>query len=162
MTTLIMMGAVLFGVAGYRALPVSDLPNVDFPTIQVNAGLPGASPETMASSVATPLERQFTTIAGITQMTSTSQLGSTSITIQFDLSRNLDGAAVDVQSAIAAAEGQLPTNMPKPPTFKKVNPADSPILYVALSSTSLPIYSVDEAAETTIGHQLSLLPGVAQ
>jgi len=162
MTSLVMLAILVFGIFAYRTLPVSDLPNVDFPTIQVNASLPGASPETMASSVATPLEKQFTTIAGISQMTSTSQLGSTSITIQFDLSRNLDGAAVDVQSAIAAAGGQLPPNLPTPPTFKKVNPADSPILYVALSSTSLPIYSVDEAAETTIGQQLSMLPGVAQ
>ena len=162
MTCLLMAAILVFGIFAYRTLPVSDLPNVDFPTIQVSASLPGASPETMASSVATPLEKQFTTIAGISQMTSTSQLGSTSITIQFDLSRNLDGAAVDVQSAIAAAGGQLPPNLPTPPTFKKVNPADSPILYLALSSTSLPIYSVDEAAETTIGQQLSMLPGVAQ
>ncbi|HKT52214.1 MAG TPA: efflux RND transporter permease subunit [Candidatus Angelobacter sp.] len=162
MTCLVMAAILVFGIFAYRTLPVSDLPNVDFPTIQVSASLPGASPETMASSVATPLEKQFTTIAGISQMTSTSQLGSTSITIQFDLSRNLDGAAVDVQSAIAAAGGQLPPNLPTPPTFKKVNPSDSPILYLALSSTSLPIYSVDEAAETTIGQQLSMLPGVAQ
>ena len=162
MTTLVMVAIVIFGIFAYLALPVSDLPNVDFPTIQVNAGLPGASPETMASSVATPLERQFTTIAGITQMTSSSQLGFTSITIQFDLSRNLDGAAVDVQSAIAAAEGQLPTNMPTPPTFKKVNPAESPILYLGLTSTAMPIYKVDEAAETTMGQQLSMIPGVAQ
>ncbi len=162
MTTLLMAAIVIFGVFAYRALPVSDLPNVDFPTIQVNAALPGASPETMASSVATPLERQFTTIAGITQMTSTSQLGSTSITIQFDLSRNLDGAAVDVQSAIAAAEGQLPPNMPTPPTFRKVNPAESPILYLAMTSSAMPIYKVDDAAETTMGQQLSMIPGVAQ
>ena len=162
MTTLVMVAIVIFGVFAYLALPVSDLPNVDFPTIQVNAGLPGASPETMASSVATPLERQFTTIAGITQMTSSSQLGFTSITIQFDLSRNLDGAAVDVQSAIAAAGGQLPPNMPTPPTFRKVNPAESPILYLALTSNAMPIYSVDEAAETTMGQQLSMIPGVAQ
>src|SRR6185437_4896850 len=156
MTTLVMVAIVIFGVFAYLALPVSDLPNVDFPTIQVNAGLPGASPETMASSVATPLERQFTTIAGITQMTSSSQLGSTSITIQFDLSRNLDGAAVDVQSAIAAAGGQLP------PTIRKVNPAESPILYLGLTSKAMPIYAVDEAAETTMGQQLSMIPGVAQ
>jgi hydrophobic/amphiphilic exporter-1 (mainly G- bacteria), HAE1 family len=162
MTTLVMAAIVIFGVFAYLALPVSDLPNVDFPTIQVNASLPGASPETMASSVATPLERQFTTIAGITQMTSTSQLGFTSITIQFDLTRNLDGAAVDVQSAIAAAGGQLPPNMPTPPTFRKVNPAESPILYLSLTSTAMPIYTVDEAAETTMGQQLSMIPGVAQ
>ena len=162
MTTLVMVAIVIFGVFAYMALPVSDLPNVDFPTIQVNASLPGASPETMASSVATPLERQFTTIAGITQMTSTSQLGFSSITIQFDLSRNLDGAAVDVQSAIAAAGGQLPPNMPTPPTFRKVNPAESPILYLGLTSNAMPVYAVDEAAETTMGQQLSMIPGVAQ
>jgi hydrophobic/amphiphilic exporter-1 (mainly G- bacteria), HAE1 family len=162
MTTLVMAAILVFGLFAYRTLPVSDLPSVDFPTIQVNASLPGASPETMASSVATPLEKQFTTIAGINQMTSTSQLGFTSITLQFDLSRNLDGAAVDVQSAIAAAGGQLPPNLPTPPTFRKVNPAESPILYLALSSPTLPIYSVDEAAETTIGQQLSMVEGVAQ
>jgi HAE1 family hydrophobic/amphiphilic exporter-1 len=162
MTTLVMAAILVFGIFAYRALPVSDLPNVDFPTIQVNASLPGASPETMASSVATPLERQFATIAGISQMTSTSLLGQTSITIQFDLSRNLDGAAVDVQSAIAAAGGQLPPNMPTPPTFRKVNPSDQPILYLALSSESMPIYKVDDAAETAMGQQLSMVPGVAQ
>jgi HAE1 family hydrophobic/amphiphilic exporter-1 len=162
MTTLVMAAILVFGIFAYRFLPVSDLPNVDFPTIQVSAALPGASPETMASSVATPLERQFATIAGISQMTSTSQLGQTSITIQFDLSRNLDGAAVDVQSAIAAASGQLPPNLPNPPTFKKVNPSDQPILYLALSSTTMPIYDVDNAAETTMGQQLSMIPGVAQ
>jgi HAE1 family hydrophobic/amphiphilic exporter-1 len=162
MTTLVMAAILIFGIFSYRVLPVSDLPSVDYPTIQVTASLPGANPDTMASSVATPLEKQFATIAGISQMTSTSQLGSTAIAIQFDLSRNLDGAAVDVQSAIAAAAGQLPPNMPSPPTFKKVNPADQPILYLALSSTTLPIYQVDDAAETTMGQQLSMIAGVAQ
>ena len=162
MTTLLMAAILVFGIIAYRTLPVSDLPNVDYPTIQVNGGLPGASPETMAASVATPLEKQFTTIAGISQMTSTSQQGSTNITIQFDLSRNLDGAAVDVQSAIAAAGGQLPPNMPTPPTFRKVNPADSPILYLVLTSDTMPIYKVDEAAETTLGQQISMINGVAQ
>ena len=162
MTTLVMAAILVFGIFAYRVLPVSDLPNVDFPTIQVNAALPGASPQTMASSVATPLEKQFATIAGVSQMSSVSQLGSTSITIQFDLSRNLDGAAVDVQSAIAAAGGQLPPNMPTPPTFKKVNPSDQPILYLAATSSALPIYQVDDAAETTIGQRLSMVPGVAQ
>src|SRR5512142_3117398 len=162
MTTLVMIAILVFGIFAYRVLPVSDLPNVDFPTIQVSAALPGASPDTMASSVATPLERQFATIAGISQMTSTSQLGQTSITIQFDLSRSLDGAAVDVQSAIAAASGQLPPNLPNPPTFRKVNPSDQPILYLALSSTTMPIYEVDIAAETTMGQQLSMIAGVAQ
>ena len=122
MTTLIMLGIVLFGVAGYRTLPVSDLPNVDFPTLQVYANLPGASPETIAASVATPLERQFTTIPGLDSMTSTSARGNTSITLQFSLDRSLDAAAQDVQSAIAAALRRLPPGMPNPPTFRKVNP----------------------------------------
>ena len=128
MTTLVMTAILLFGILGYRTLAVSDLPNVDFPTIQVSAGLPGANPDTMAAAVATPLEKQFSTIAGIDSMTSTSTLGSTQITLQFELSRNIDGAAQDVQAAIARAEGQLPPNMPTPPTFQKVNPADQPIL----------------------------------
>src|SRR5579872_4326077 len=123
MTVLVMVGILLFGIAGYRALPVSDLPNVDFPTIQVNAGLPGASPETMASSVATPLERQFSTIPGLDSMTSTSARGSTSITLQFSLDRDLDAAAQDVSSAIIGALRRLPDGMPSQPTFRKVNPA---------------------------------------
>src|SRR6266496_3484455 len=134
MTTLIMAGIVLFGFIGYRALPVSDLPNIDFPTIQVTASLPGANPETMASSVATPLERQFSTIAGLNTVSSTSTLGNTQITLQFDLSRNIDAAAQDVQTAIAAASRQLPIGMPNPPTLKKVNPADQPIIYLRVSS----------------------------
>ena len=162
MTTLVMSAILIFGIFAYRLLPVSDLPNVDFPTIQVNASLPGASPETMASSVATPLEKQFSTIAGIDSMTSTNSLGQTNITIQFNLSRNLDGAALDVQSAIAAAGGQLPPEMPTPPTFQKVNPADSPILYLALSSTNMRLSDVDEAAETTIAQRISMVSGVAQ
>ena len=162
MTTLVMAAILIFGIFAYRLLPVSDLPNVDFPTIQVNASLPGASPETMASSVATPLEKQFSTIAGIDSMTSTNSLGSTSITIQFNLSRDLDGAALDVQSAISAAGGQLPPEMPTPPTFRKVNPADSPILYLALSSPVMRLSDVDEAAETTLGQRISMVPGVAQ
>ena len=162
MTTLVMAAILLFGVFGYRALPVSDLPNVDFPTIQVNAALPGASPETMASSVATPLEKQFSTIAGIDSMTSTNSLGFTSITIQFNLSRSLDGAALDVQSAISKAGGQLPPEMPTPPSFQKVNPADQPILYLALSSPTLKLSDVDEAAETTIAQRVSMVSGVAQ
>ena len=123
-----MLGIVLFGLAGYRLLPVSDLPNVDFPTLQVNAALPGASPETMAAAVATPLERQFSTIAGLDSMTSSSALGQTAITLQFALDRSLDGAAQDVQAAIQTAQSQMPPGMPTPPTFQKVNPADSPIL----------------------------------
>src|SRR5262245_21205592 len=124
MTTLVMMGILIFGIAGYRLLPVSDLPNVDYPTINVSASLPGASPETMAAAVATPLERQFSTIAGIDSVSSSSSLGLTSITIQFNLNRNLDGAAQDVQAAITVALRQLPPNMPTPPTYQKVNPAD--------------------------------------
>ncbi|MCU1287261.1 MAG: acriflavin resistance protein [Acidobacteriales bacterium] len=162
MTTLVMAAILIFGIFSYRILPVSDLPNVDFPTIQVNASLPGASPETMASSVATPLEKQFSTIAGIDSMNSTNSLGSTSITVQFNLSRDLDGAALDVQSAIAAAQGQLPPEMPTPPTFKKVNPADQPILYLALSSPTLKLSDVDEAAETTLAQRISTVSGVAQ
>jgi HAE1 family hydrophobic/amphiphilic exporter-1 len=162
MTTLVMSAILIFGIFAYRLLPVSDLPNVDFPTIQVNASLPGASPETMASSVATPLEKQFSTIAGIDSMTSTNSLGQTNITIQFNLSRDLDGAALDVQSAIAAAGGQMPPEMPTPPTFQKVNPADSPILYLALSSQNMKLSDVDEAAETTIAQRVSMVSGVAQ
>ena len=162
MTTLVMAAILIFGIFAYRLLPVSDLPNVDFPTIQVNASLPGASPETMASSVATPLEKQFSTIAGIDSMTSTNSLGNTSITIQFNLSRSLDGAALDVQSAISKAGGQLPPEMPTPPSFQKVNPADQPILYLALSSPTMKLSDVDEAAETTIAQNVSMVNGVAQ
>src|SRR5579862_6919457 len=129
MTALVMMGILLFGFAGYRSLPVSDLPSVDFPTLQVSANLPGASPDTMAASVATPLERQFSTIASIDSMNSSSSLGSTSITIQFSLDRNIDAAEHDVQSAIAKAGGLIPPNMPRPPSFQKVNPADQPVLF---------------------------------
>ena len=161
-TALIMLAILAFGLFGYRDLAVSDLPNVDFPTIQVSAGLSGASPDTMASAVATPLEKQFTTIAGLDSMTSTSALGSTQITLQFDLSRNIDSAALDVQSAITSAARQLPPNMPSPPTFRKVNPADSPILFLALTSATLPLSTVDEYAETLLGEQISMVPGVAQ
>jgi hydrophobic/amphiphilic exporter-1 (mainly G- bacteria), HAE1 family len=162
MTTLIMAAILLFGILGYRALAVSELPNVDYPTIQVGASLPGASPDTMASAVATPLEKQFSTIAGIDSMTSTSALGSTSITLQFDLSRNIDGAAQDVQAAIARASAQLPPSMPTPPTYNKVNPADQPILYVAMGSKTLPLYTVDQYAETLMGQRISMVKGVAQ
>src|SRR6266478_4930454 len=161
-TTLIMAGIVLFGLIGYRALPVSDLPNVDFPTIQVSASLPGGSPETMASSVATPLERQFSTIAGLSNVSSTSTLGNTQITLQFDLSRNIDAAAQDVQTSIAAAVRQLPPGMPNPPTLKKVNPADQPIIYLRVSSATLPLSQVNEFADTSIAQRLSTISGVAQ
>jgi HAE1 family hydrophobic/amphiphilic exporter-1 len=162
MTTLVMCGILLFGIISYRYLPVSDLPNVDYPTIQVQASLPGASPETMASAVATPLERQFTTIAGIDSMSSVSALGLTQVTIQFSLDRNIDGAAQDVQSAIAKAARQLPPGMPTPPTFNKVNPADQPIIYMALSSDTLPLSTVDEYAQTLLGQRISMVSGVAQ
>ena len=143
-------------------MPVSDLPNVDFPTISVSASLPGADPETMASSVATPLEKEFSTIAGIESMTSTSSLGATSITIQFDLARDIDAAAQDVQAAISQAQRDLPTEMPSPPSFRKVNPAEQPILMLAAYSESLPLSKVDEYAETLIGQRLSTVSGVAQ
>jgi HAE1 family hydrophobic/amphiphilic exporter-1 len=162
MTALLMIGIVLFGLAGYRALPVSDLPNVDFPTIQVSAGLPGASPETMATSVATPLERQFSTIAGIDSMTSSSGIGSSSITIQFTLDRSIDAAAQDVQNAIAAALKKLPPGMPTPPSIQKVNPADQPILFLTLSSPTLALSAVDEYAENLMAQRISSLSGVAQ
>ena len=162
MTTLVMLSILVFGIAAYRLLPVSDLPNVDFPTIQVSAGLPGASPETMASAVATPLERQFSTIAGLDSMTSTNALGNTRITLQFNLSRNIDAAGQDVQAMIAKAAKQLPQNMPTPPTYNKVNPADQPVLYLALSSPTLPIYTVYEYADTFIAQRISMISGVAQ
>src|SRR5579862_2755283 len=155
MTTLVMVAIVIFGVFAYMALPVSDLPNVDFPTIQVNASLPGASPETMASSVAQPLERQLAQIPGIAQMTSTSSLGSTAITIQFDLNRNIDGAANDIQGAINAASGQLPKNLPTPPTYRKVNPADSPVLLLSATSDTLPLIKVSDAVDAQLAQQIS-------
>jgi len=162
MTTLVMLAILLFGVMGYRALPVSDLPNVDFPTILVSAALPGASPETMASSVAIPLEKQFSTIAGIDSMNSTSLLGATSITIQFTLDRDIDAAAQDVNAAISQSLRQLPRDMPAPPAYRKVNPADQPILYLAVSSPTLPLSAVDEYAETFMAQRISMVPGVAQ
>src|SRR6266700_707555 len=161
-TTLIMAGIVLFGFIGYRALPVSDLPNVDYPTIQVTAELPGGSPETMASSVATPLERQFSTIAGLNTVSSTSTLGNTQITLQFDLSRNIDAAAQDVQTAISASARQLPPGMPSQPTLKKVNPADQPIVYLMVSSPTLALSKVNEFADTSLAQRLSTISGVAQ
>src|SRR4051794_25880671 len=161
-TTLLVTTILIFGLMGYRLLPVSDLPTVDFPTIQVNAGLPGASPETMAASVATPLEKQFSTIAGVTSITSTNSQSSTSITLQFDLSRSIDAAAQDVQSMISAASRSLPPDMPAPPSFRKVNPADAPVLFLTLSSSTLPLSQVDHYAETVLGQRLSMASGVAQ
>jgi len=162
MTTLVMLAILLFGIVGFRLLPVSDLPNVDFPTLLVSAMLPGASPETMASSVATPLERQFSTIAGLNSMTSTSALGNTQITLQFDLSRNIDAAAQDVQSAITKAASQLPPEMPTPPSYQKVNPAEQAVIYLALSSATQPLSVVDEYAETMMAQRISMVSGVAQ
>jgi HAE1 family hydrophobic/amphiphilic exporter-1 len=157
-----MAAIALFGLVAYRSLPVSDLPNVDFPTLLVTASLPGASPETMASAVATPLENQFSMIAGLNAMTSVNSLGSTQITLEFDLSRSLDGAAVDAQAAITQAARLLPPGMPAPPTFTKVNPADQPILYIALTSGALPLWTLDEYAETRIAQRISMVSGVAQ
>ncbi len=162
MTTLLSAALVIFGAFAYRYLPVSDLPNVDFPTIVVGASLPGASPETMGSAVALPLERQFSTIAGLDQMTSTSIQGSTAIALQFHLTRNLDAAAQDVQAAIAATLSRLPLGMPSPPSYQKVNPADQPILYLSLSSKTLPLSQVDEYAETYLAERISMISGVAQ
>lgn len=161
--TILLMAAILVGgISGYRTLAVSALPRVDFPTISVTARLPGASPETMASAVATPLERQFSTISGISSMTSTSYLGVTQITLQFELSRDIDGAALDVQTAISSALRRLPEEMPAPPSFQKVNPADQPVLFVAVSSDTLPISRVNEYADTLMSQRISTLPGVAQ
>src|SRR5881296_3799616 len=162
LTTLLMAAILIFGIMAYRLLPVSDLPNVDFPTIQVQAALPGASPETMASAVATPLEKQFTTIAGIDSMTSSSAQGLTAITIQFSLDRSIDGAAQDVQAAIAKAAPLLPPQMPTPPVYQKVNPADQPVIYLSLSSPTQPLYVVDEYAQTNLGQRISTISGVAQ
>ena len=162
MTSLVMLGILIFGIVSYRLLPVNALPNVDFPTIQVSASLPGASPDTMASAVATPLEKQFSTIAGIDSMTSQSTQGSTSITIQFSLDRNIDAAAQDVQSAIAAAARSLPSAMPTPPTQRKVNPAESSILLLALTSKTQPLSVVDDYAENNLAQRISTISGVAQ
>ena len=161
-TSLLMGGLFLVGLVVFPLLPVAPLPQVDFPTISVSASLPGASPETMASSVATPLETQFAQISGLTQMTSTNALGTTNVTLQFDLNRNIDAAALDVQSGIDAAGGQLPKNLPTPPTYKKVNPADSPILLLSVHSDVLPVTTVDDYAENILAQQISQIPGVAQ
>jgi HAE1 family hydrophobic/amphiphilic exporter-1 len=161
-TALLVLSILIFGVMGYGLLPVSDLPTVDFPTIQVNASLPGASPETMAASVATPLEKQFSTISGVTSISSSNSLGSTNITLQFDLNRSIDGAAQDVQSMIARSQRQLPPGMPSPPSFQKVNPADSPVMFLTLSSATLPLSAVDRYAQNAIAQRLSMVSGVAQ
>ncbi len=162
MTTLVTVALIVFGVFGYRLLSVAALPAVDFPTIQITATLPGASPETMAASVAGPIERQLSTIAGISSMTSTSALGTTSIIIQFDLNRSIDGAALDVQTALTIAQRRLPIEMTTPPAFRKVNPGDFPILFISLISNTLPLSKVDDYAQLVLGQQISQLPGVAQ
>src|SRR5438270_1590377 len=161
-TSLMLAAIALFGGVAYRELPVSDLPNVDLPTLLVTASLPGASPETMAAAVATPLENSFSAIAGLASMTSSNSLGNTQITLEFDLSRKLDGAAVDVQAAITQSSRLLPQGMPTPPTFTKVNPADQPVLYLALTSPTLPLWTLDEYAETRIAQRISMISGVAQ
>jgi len=161
-TSLLMAGLLFIGLVSYPLLPVAPLPQVDFPTIQVSASLPGGSPETMAASVAQPLERQLAQIPGISQMTSTSSLGSTAVTIQFDLNRNIDGAANDVQGAINAASGQLPKNLPTPPTYRKVNPADAPVMLLSATSDTLPLVQVSDAVDVDLGQQISQISGVAQ
>jgi HAE1 family hydrophobic/amphiphilic exporter-1 len=161
MTTLLMAALLLFGALAYRSLPVSELPNVDFPTIRVTASVPGASAETMASSVATPLEAEFSSIAGIDSMTSSSRLGLTTITLVFDLDRNIDAAAQDVQSALSSAARSLPP-MPTSPNFRKVNPAASPIFFIAVSSPTLPLSVVNEYAETRLAQRISMVAGVAE
>src|SRR5579862_404888 len=162
MTTLVTVAILVFGIIAYRQLPVSDLPNVDYPTIQVAAALPGANPDTMAAAVATPLERQFSTIAGLDSMSSVNTQGFTSITLQFTLSRNIDAAAQDVQAAISAVQGSLPTDMPSPPVYQKVNPADQPIIYMSVASKTLPLSTVDHYADTIMAQRISTISGVAQ
>jgi hydrophobic/amphiphilic exporter-1 (mainly G- bacteria), HAE1 family len=162
LTTLLTASLIVFGIFAYRLLPVAALPAVDFPTIQITATLPGASPETMAASVASPIERQLSTISGISSMTSSSSLGSTQITIQFDLGRNIDGASLDVQTALATAQRRLPVEMTTPPFFRKVNPGDFPVLYVSMRSDTLPLSAVDDYAETVLAPQISQMPGIAQ
>jgi HAE1 family hydrophobic/amphiphilic exporter-1 len=162
MTSLVMLAVMIFGIFAYQILPVNDLPSIDFPTIQVTSNLPGASPETMASAVATPLERQFSTIAGVDSMTSSNGQGVSIITLQFSLERNIDAAAQDVQAAISKAARQLPQDMPNPPSYQKVNPADSPVIYLALSSPTMPLSQVNEYADTIISPRISMIKGVAQ
>jgi len=162
MTTLVIIGILIFGLMSYRLLPISDLPSVDYPTIQVSASRPGATPETMAASVARPLEKQFSSIAGLDSLNSTSTLGSTQITLQFNLSRSIDDAAQDVEAAISAASGQIPNDLPNPPSYSKVNPADQPILYLYMYSPTLPLSQVDKYGQTYLAQKLSTISGVAQ
>src|ERR1700691_2237512 len=162
MTALVMFAILLFGAVEFRALPEAALPTVDYPTIQVNASLPGASPETMAAAVATPLEREFSTIAGVQSMSSTNSQGTTQINVQLTLARNIDAAAQDIQSAIAKTEAVLPANMPHPPSYQKANPAEQPILFLSLTSDTLPAYTVDEYAETLLAERMSTVSGVSR
>src|ERR687884_2058713 len=162
MTTLITVSIIVFGIFAYKLLPVAALPRVDFPTISITAILPGASPETMAASVASPIERQLSTIAGISSMVSSSSLGTSQITVQFDLNRNIDAAALDVQTALTVAQRRLPVEMTTPPSFRKVNPGDFPILFISLVSSTLPLSAVDDYAQITLAQQISQLPGIAQ
>jgi HAE1 family hydrophobic/amphiphilic exporter-1 len=161
-TTLLVLAITIFGVMGYRLLPVSDLPTVDFPTIQVQASLPGASPETMATAVATPLEKAFSSIAGVDSIASVNSQGSTNITLQFSLDRNIDAAAQDVQSMIARAQRQLPADMPTPPSLQKQNPADQPVVFLTLTTTTLPLSQLNEYAKRSIAQRLSTVAGVAR
>ncbi|MDD3312767.1 efflux RND transporter permease subunit, partial [Pseudodesulfovibrio sp.] len=162
MTTLVMFGFLFFGVICYLKMPVSYLPAVEFPTIQVTATMSGANPDTMASSVASPLEREFSSIAGLLSMSSVNSLGNTTITLQFALDRDIDGAALDVQSAISRAESDLPDEITDPPSFQKVNPADSPILYISVTSDALPMSTVNDYTKTFLTQTISTIPGVAQ
>ncbi len=161
-TTLVMTGILIFGIISYFTLPVSNLPAVEYPTIQVSAALPGANPDIMASSVATPLEAEFSTIAGINSMSSSSSLGTTAVTLQFDLSRNIDAAAQDVQAAISRAGGNLPPNLPAPPSYSKVNPAEQPILYIAVESKTMALSELDKYAETMLAREISMITGVSR
>src|SRR5205085_10687409 len=161
-TSLLTIGLLLAGILAYTRLPVAPLPQVEYPVVQVSAGLPGASPETMASAVATPLERQFGRIAGVNQMTSSSSLGNTNITLQFDLNRNIDAAARDVQAAINAARSQLPANLPSNPRYRKVNPADAPIMILALTSETIPLPRIYDAADSILAQKLPQIEGVGQ
>src|SRR3954451_12348488 len=161
-TSLLMLGILVFGIAAFNMLPVAALPKVDFPTIVVSASYPGASPSTMASSVATPLEQKFAAITGLAEMSSTSGVGNTTITMQFDLDRNIDAAAQDVQQAINAATGLLPKDMPSPPTYRKTNPADRPVLIYAIHSDGIPIYRLDDYASTLIAQRLASVSGVSE
>src|SRR5437764_7961866 len=162
LTTLVTATFIVLGIFVYRLLAVAALPAVDFPTIAITATLPGASAETMAASVASPIERQLSTIAGVTSLTSSSSLGLSTITIQFDLNRNIDGAALDVQTALTVAARRLPIEMTTPPSFRKVNPGDFPVLYISLNSETQPLSAVNEYGEITLAQQISQLPGVAQ